>query len=241
VLNQDHVLHLAELYESGVELPPVLVTRTGILVDGRHRVEALDMLGRKAVPVNYSDETEEAELVFRAMRANVGGSLPPSRADINHTIRVLLDLNVPVTRITTEFPFPPSMVRRHIANVKSTLTKEKTLRAVRDVQQGMTVMEAASKHAVKMESVRDVIGGNRRKKASVSEIKGSLTGVYRGRSRALANVFTQFRDKMESGEIPTNRIEEIMDHVDGLHKTAAKTIRDWHERFVALKKSLDGV
>lgn len=239
-LNQDHVLHLAELYDNGVELPPIQATKTGIIIDGRHRVEALDMLGRKGVDVQYVEELDEAELIFRAMRANVGGSLPPNSADINYTIRQLLELNVTITKIADQLPFPASLVRRHITNVKTQLRREKQIKAVRDVtDKGMTVIEAANQYGVDPAAVKDIITGNRRKRASVAELKSGLTSAYRGRSRALANVFVSMRTKYENGELPASKVDEVFDHAESLHKQAAKTMKDWRDRFAALRRSVD--
>lgn len=234
----EHVLHLAELYEAGEKLPPLLTTREGDIVDGRHRYRALDLIGRKVVEVEYVTEVERGELLIRALKANTGGSLPPTREDINYTIRQLLEAGVTHSVIVERLPFPASLVRKHLASVKSGLNRDRQMKAIRDVNDhGMTVVQAAEANNVDPDAVREIISGNRRKKTSVAEINAGVTNAYRGRSRVLANIFTRTLKLYEDGDLTTAKVNEVFTHVEKAHKQAAKTVNDWVKRFEALKAS----
>jgi ParB-like chromosome segregation protein Spo0J len=73
--------HVRKLAEAQDELPPIIVHReTFRLIDGLHRLRALQMRGEKEVDVRFYDGDESASFVL-AVQANVTHGLPLSLAD----------------------------------------------------------------------------------------------------------------------------------------------------------------
>lgn len=68
--NYDVVDMYAEQYKQEVELPPLAITNWYILVDGWHRLEALEKLGRKTANVTVVD-IPRAEIYAEALRRNL--------------------------------------------------------------------------------------------------------------------------------------------------------------------------
>ena len=59
VLNQDHVLYLGQLVEGGVNLPPIKINQDLVVIDGRHRIEAYELLGRTQIEAVMVDTAGE--------------------------------------------------------------------------------------------------------------------------------------------------------------------------------------
>src|SRR6266850_7024695 len=78
-LNDDRVMQLALLYEAGTELPPIEINWDKQVIDGRHRKAALEMLGRKTALCHDIGQKALGESIVLALRANVGGALPPTK------------------------------------------------------------------------------------------------------------------------------------------------------------------
>lgn len=62
------------------DLPPLLVTHNGVVIDGDHRLEAARQLGRRVVPV-ITVECTGSERLVRALTANATHGLPLSAAE----------------------------------------------------------------------------------------------------------------------------------------------------------------
>ena len=110
-INQDHALMLALLLENKVKLPPIQVTSALIVIDGRHRIEAHQINNLAEIEVELVDIRDENELIAAAYRANMGGSLPPTPQDTEHTVRTLLDRGMPKKDIPDSLGLPVNMVR----------------------------------------------------------------------------------------------------------------------------------
>ena len=93
-LDQERVIHLGELYEAGVKLPPLLVTPRGedryCVIDGRNRREALIMLGCREAECTVQTYPGKAHEFAAAVRANMGGAQCVNRVDIRRTIQTML-------------------------------------------------------------------------------------------------------------------------------------------------------
>ncbi|MEO3755498.1 ParB N-terminal domain-containing protein [Streptomyces sp. B6B3] len=73
--------HIRALAASRDELPPIIVHRATMrVVDGRHRLRAARLRGRKSIAVRFFDGTE-ADAFVLAVQANVTHGLPLSLAD----------------------------------------------------------------------------------------------------------------------------------------------------------------
>ncbi len=239
-LDQDHALHLAELIEGGVKLPPITITAKKVLVDGRHRVEAHEVNNLTEIDAEVVEFANDSEMIAAAFRANLGGSLPPTSQDIEHTVMVLLERRVSQKHIMETLGLPTAMTRRYIQEVNSRMTRQKLQEAADGVAyQGLTVIKAAEQFGVNPDRLKETLSGNRKKqkKGQMQEIKRNFTKRYRslgsGNAAALRRLFEKFQD----GDVSGQQVETIFNKLDQLQKQSARSLGDWKNRFTAVKAS----
>jgi ParB-like chromosome segregation protein Spo0J len=238
-LNDDHVIHLASLYQGGTKLPPVEITREGELVDGRHRIAALKLLDRKAVDVLYTDETDQSVLLVQAVKSNIGGALPPSNTDIVYAMRQMLEKGMSQVSIQREFvgTWPPAVVRRYVSDAQSALTKERIVRAkAAIVEQNLTITEAAALHHIKAEVLKEAMIPQKKRRSGSAEIKGALSTTFRSRGAAMGAIMKGVMRKYEDGDISAKIVEDIIVHLEKCTKSTVTSAKDWATRLRAVKE-----
>lgn len=234
-LNQDHVRHLAQLYEAGTKLPPLIVTRENQIIDGRHRLAALRLLDKKAADVEWSDETNRAMNLVDALQANIGGSLPPSNADIVYAMEQMLEAGMQHSVITKNFSniWPPAVIRRYYADAHAHLTKKRVTLAKEAVLNGKTIADAASEYGIKLDTLKSAIQGEKKRKKGGPEVKSALTAIFRSRGGSMGQTMRRVEEQFEDGEISWKMVQGILDHLDRLCKHTALSARDWRKRLEA--------
>lgn len=246
-LNEDHVVHLAELYKSGTDLPPLLVAPAADgnsydIVDGRHRKAALELLSRVETQCKIVDIADRIELMGFGFKENVGGSLPPSRTDITNIMRQFIESGASQRRIIAMFSdvYKPSLCRRYLKDAFSEIYKAKIRKAVNAVvNEAMTVPEAAKQFGLDVERLKDEIQGKKKKRRGVrlAEIKGGLSQRYKGNTCKTAILIRHLIEQYEDNELTEEQVREIFNHVEHLLRKGLRSCREWKRRFEALTGS----
>jgi len=244
-LSEDRVLQLAMLYEAGTELPPLRVADgTNELIFGRHRRAALELLNRSEARCEIVKPESRAEMIVMAIEENVGGPLPLTRADIEHSIKLLLAEKTPRTQIVKMVTcWPPAVTRRYLNNVQAAMGKEKMLKAVTAVVDGgLNVPQAAEQFSVDSEDLRQELSGEkkRRKKFGLSELKSGLTSQFKSNSLKSAALVKRLLEGYEDGEVAETQVHEVLSHISHLNRRAQRSHQDWVNRFEALANSKNG-
>lgn len=235
-LNDDHSLYLGQLIESGVKLPPIQITADNELVDGRHRVEAYSLNYITEVMAEVVEVGSETELIAAAYVANVGGSLPPTTMDTEHTVSLLIDHKATIAEIADLLRLPAAMARKFVNSVKSKKSRAKIVAAAADVtENNMTVAKAAEKHDVDPAKLKNFLGGGRGKKAKqdVEGVQRRLTAQYKGQSSRNAALMRELTAKLDDGDVTARQVTEIFVHIESLQKKAARALVEWKRRFQA--------
>ncbi len=236
-LDHDHAIKIALMMENGVKFQPIQITEGLVVVDGRHRIEAHKINNQTDIWAEVVTVEGETDLIRRAYLANVGGALPPTVADTEHTIRLLLERQVPKKQIGELLSMPPDLAKRYVDNVQSRLNRAKLMRAVEAVTQGgLNVPQAAENHGVDQKKLRDFLSGNKRKQKvnAIEEVKKGLTRSHQSLSLRNANVFRTLLKKVQDGDISFKQAEDVFEHVDHMRKSAERALNDWKSRFRAL-------
>lgn len=250
-LNDDRVLHLAELYTNGVALPPITVlplsanngdAPTYAFLDGRHRAAAHALLDRQQIEcvVDRSSKTL-CETYAAALHSNWGGPLPPSRADIESTILRMLEAGVKPGEISKTMGFMPTgALRQYLTNAQSIIRRKSVGAALECVAGGFTVAQAAEKYGLKPEIVKDAVSGKRRKATNVEAdalagIKGYITMTLKASNTGISKKLGHLLKQVEDGDVRVSVAEKVIDAWDLHMKGTLHRIRDWRERLAQLE------
>jgi len=245
-INEAHALFLAELYESGVAVPPITVTAdTLTLVDGRHRLTAMELALRKEAEVEIVPEMTSDELIAAAFTANLGGSLPPTRDDIEHTIELLMDqgknrkeiVDLLSASAKNKAGIPASLMRTYVGKVQSNIFHRAMRRAVLAVVDGgLTVEQAAIKYAVDREKLRDEIRGKKKKSKEFGarEIKSGLSQKFKSNSQVVASLYRKLMDRYKDGEVNAEQIRDVADYIGTMVHRQVTNQKEWTRRIDSL-------
>ncbi|MGD0328141.1 MAG: ParB N-terminal domain-containing protein [Minisyncoccia bacterium] len=238
-LNQDHALFLAELILNGIKLDPIKITPEYEIIDGRHRIEAYELNNISEIEAEVVDIHNETELIAAAFKANLGGSLPPTQQDTEHTIMLLLERGEAKKRIGELLCLPHGMARRYINEVQSKVSRAKLLRAKEAVTDGgLTVAKAAEIHGVEHESLKKELSGRRKSAVGgIAEIQRNLTKTHTSLSHKNGALIRNLLEKYEEHDVTERQVRNIFAHIDQLQKRAAHAVNDWKNRFDAMTKA----
>lgn len=231
-LDEDRVVQLALLMQNEAPVPPIRITEDFVLIDGRHRIEAAKLAGWATIKAEVVPSNKDrGELIAEAFSANVGGSAPPTRADILFTIQQLLQQGWGEARIAKFFPFPKAVVRKYVNDTRSKIHDARVNQAVADVRdRGFTLLQAAENRDIEPEAIKAAMTKVSKKIANKEEYKGNLTSRFRSLSRANAHLFEKLLEAHQDGEVSVDYVREVMDHTRELHVQAMRSFDGWEKR-----------
>lgn len=238
-LNEARVEFFTKLIREGHDLPPIeLAERDGrkLLTDGRHRMEAQLRLGKTQIEYTKAPAgLSIVELIARAYRANSGGPLPPTEADSEHTVRILLQNKTSLRRIAELLGLPAGLTRRYVCDIQSKDQKKK-LQLARDAIacDGLTVAQAAAKYEVEQGTLKRFIGGKKEGKKDSVEIKQGILTAQRAMTIKVSNLLKKAKALFEDGTVTAkdiHELEEVME--DGLRKQR-RLISNWKRRVMGV-------
>lgn len=227
---------LLDLYQAGTPIDLIIVNPDLEIVDGRHRhmmYQIADVLEIKVLVVDIID-TEQ--LIAAAYQANLGGSLPPTRQDTEHTIAMLIKRDTTIKRIAEILALPPQMVRGYAKEVKAKLERQAIQAALNDMtQNGMNVQQAADKNGIPPEKLKNAITPKRKKerKHVVSETKRRITALHRSLGIKEANIYKSLSERLEDADLTADQVSDILGHISQLQRRSMRTHEEWVTRFAA--------
>jgi ParB-like chromosome segregation protein Spo0J len=228
-MNEDHALHLAELVDSGVKVPPIEVAKAEddngyIVVDGRHRLHAYSVvLDRKSIPSVIVKGTQE-ELLLRSLRANTGGSLTTGGSDINLVIKQLLRMGVAKVKIIQQMSLPN--------------LRDKLVAAQQAVVEGMTAPTAAEKFGIPLGRLQTLLSGSRKRKTQIEDLSKVLTKTAFTRSKVISNAINKALEMFDDGELRATQVQKLLDQLGTLNKRSVKSHQNLVARFEERKRLL---
>jgi|SRR5262245_12054231 len=242
----DRVLYLAEMYEAGVDLDPIVVwlrqeTNKYVVRDGRHRIEAKRLLDHPTIKAKIVPAPKNAaEEISLAFQANLGGALPPTKEDTEHTVKLLISQGVAGRDIAKLLPLPPSLARRYVDNVASKQAKMKLRQAIEAVADGeMSAVQAAAKYNVDIDTLRKELGGRKKKgKQAAVQIKHNLGKQYRSLSQKNASILKALFSGLDDGEVSIATIETVIAHMHEANRKLTITLRGWTQRLEQAKNTV---
>lgn len=239
-LNDEHVLALAMIVEAGTDLTPITINEENQVIDGRHRLKAYELVGKKTISCEVKRDLSRGEQLMAALTANMGGSLPPSPQDIRLSIQSMLAAGVPVGTIRKGLPLPPSVSRRYCDDAQSHMKKARVLNAVEAVTDSeMSVAAAADKYGIDVEDLRAEIRGKKKKLVTdaygLPRIKSEVANRYRSSSQHNAKTLKKLIDAVIDGDCSPKVVEGAIEVFEKYINQQLDNMIAWRNRLAAVK------
>jgi hypothetical protein len=239
-LRREHVGYLRDLIDAGITLDPLLVSEDDMeIIDGRHRKAAYLELGITEVECEIKKFASDTDKIITALRCNVGGSLPPTPADISHTMQILLTAGESrksiIEKISGTIGFPKRLVQKHLDEVQSNLHKARLKKAVTAVaSQGMTVHEAAIEFGVKLETLqRNLTNKVDENGTNVQQLKSYFSQQFAKFTLINGHNLSKVIRDLKDGVLTPDEVIEIISHVVKLKMRFDRYHDEWNKRFAA--------
>jgi hypothetical protein len=241
-LDQDHVIKLSELYEGGKSLPPIKITPNNEVIDGRHRIEALELAFNKdhEIEAEVIVSKDPVELIVMAFQANEGGALPNSRADTIHTLQMLLTRGASERSIYEYFSNTPrAVVRKWLEPAKRNLKRSLIQQGKEAVASGEgSVKEVAKKFGLDVNDLKTAIAGPKVGVDShgLAQMKSSISSRFYAVSRANQAMVKRLIVGFADGEVNEKVVNDVLEHLEHSLTSQKRRLKDWRSRFEAAKQ-----
>lgn len=237
LLNDEHVLYLAELIEGGTKLPPIQITPDGRVIDGRHRVEAYVLNDMAIIEATVRD-ISGLDLIVEAHNANVGGSLPPTTQDLEKVVKQMMDAKASIKETSKLLHIPPDIVRRYRRTIQSKIARAKMQRAKMDVlSSNISVARAAEKHGVELQKLREALGGKKPRRVSIfADLQLRINTVHRSFGQTQAAILRKVSEFYEDGELSRNQVEELLQSMKKFNNKNGRSIDDRKKRIFSVEE-----
>ncbi len=238
-LNDSHVLNLAYLYEAGEELPPLVITKQMEIVDGRHRKAAMELAGREVAHCVIAGETDDGALIVSALKANVGGALPPTQDDIVHSIVLLFNQGWTEKKILDNLPFPRVVGRKYAKTAWGIILNAKLTSAMKAISEdGITMKTASERFGVPEEKLKEHLNPNRKreKQKTVAWRKNHISRAYQGFHRKIAYEIQALSNSFEEQQVSEEEALAVFEHIFESIRKGEKRVEEHRERFQNLAR-----
>lgn len=242
-LSEDRVAVLTELVKSGNELPPIILNDKNQIIDGRHRYNAYRAAGKSTIKAEIRKDMLRGEQILEALTSNMGGSLPPTQADMRLAIQNMLAAGLRQGAIVAGISLlPASTVKRYIKEAQSSMVKQKLRLAVDAVANDMTIPAAAAKFSVSIESLKLEITGKKRKDKeeymALPKIKAGISNRNTTYSHQQAKMFQGIMQAFTDGDMPFKEAMDAVDHAEKVVLGQVQNIAGWRMRFEAARRNV---
>lgn len=232
-LDEDHVLELADLYLHGAKIDPIIVNVNMELIEGRHRLEALRLNDAIETPCLISTTTNMREMIYDAVRENIKGKLPPTIADLQHSIELLMQNGATLKEIRDSFPLPQSLITKYIKSIQSNRARTLVGKAVDLVTvKGYTIPKAAAELGVPEDDLKSLF--KKRSKqvgAPLAQTMKSIAFRARGLSQAMSRGTRKIMDDVEAGVLGQKEVDRYFVSVHDTMLRLARTAKRLEERY----------
>lgn len=244
-LNEDWMITLADLIFAGTELPPIDVVSVGDrfrIVDGRHRKAAYEylvtsgLLNKTTIPAKLIEVTGgEVGLICASYKANVGGSLPPTKEDTEHTIEALLDAGASKKNIGLLLNLHTSLARKYIDSVESRIKRRRVNKAALAVaQESLTIPQAAQIHNVDVDELKTRMGVKPGRKKKIIDFVSDGVAQYRKRHKGLSasrgKFLAELVRRVSEAEVTPQRAIDVFNDLQKQIRGDLRLIEDWKKR-----------
>lgn len=227
-LDENHILYLADLYEHGVNVDPIIINEQHEVIDGRHRLEAMRLLNKQECLALIAKGMTPQESLIEALRANMKGPKPPSTADVYHIITSLLNMGLRRTQVTAMLPYPPSLIKKYM-NVVMKREQRKVLAGIIDeiLTGNISLNDAAEKYGIGVSIIRDALDARKAKNTlDMSHVYSAIEKRVRSTSHQMSaasrELITAFHDGVVGKQDLAVFVAKISESTRKMKRTAER-------------------
>ena len=230
----EYVFHLATLYEAGVVVSPIEVTRSLHLIEGRHRVEAANLAGLEEIDAVVYPDMPLKERLAMAMTANLGGKRAPTKADILVGIEAMIKAGASERYIRDQIVMlPKSVLDKYFGEVRGAIQRQKVAQARALLADGKTIEQASSEVGLTVETLQDRI---LRQRVSTHNPIEHADRTIKARNRKTGQInrvlFDAAMAAVLDGDITKTKALDVADLVERHGKLSVAAAEDFRKRLI---------
>lgn len=217
-LNEERVEFFRQLYSENEAVTPITVAKIPgskgaeqyyELIAGRHRVEGCAAAGFLSIQAFVEKFATEEDKILHAVAENVGGSMPPTTADYEHSMELLINSGMTKKDIVESFPLPKAISAKFYKLTLNKIYKRTVRKAVDAVLKGdISVKDASDKFKVHLEDLKKALNSRESDRdTSISKLLSQLDFPFRSLGQSIGQKAKILIEAFESGEASNNDLE----------------------------------
>ena len=230
----EYVFHLATLYEAGVAVEPIEITRSGHLIEGRHRIEAANLAGLDEIDAVIYPDMPLKERLAMAMMANLGGKRAPTKADILVGIEAMIKAGASERYIRDQVSMlPKSVLDKYFGEVRGAIQRQKVAQARALLAEGKTIDQAAQEVGLTVETIQErLLRVHRPTHSPIEHVDRSMVRRNRQSGQTNRMLFDAAMKSVLDGDITKEKALEVADLVERHGKLSISAADDFRKRLI---------
>ena len=230
----EYVFHLATLYEAGVAVEPIEVTKSLHLIEGRHRVEAANLAGLEEIDAIIYPDMPLKERLAMAMVANIGGKRAPTKADILVGMEAMVKAGASERYIRDQIAMlPKSVLDTYLGEVRGAIQRQKIAQARALLADGKTIEQAASEVGLTVASIQERLLRVRVSTHSpIEHVDRSMVRRNRQSGQTNRMLFDAAMKSVLDGDITKEKALDVADLVERHGKLSISAAEDFRKRLI---------
>jgi RNA polymerase-interacting CarD/CdnL/TRCF family regulator len=230
-LNADHVEYFRSLYDSEEAVEPILLEKLENgkfgLIEGRHRIEGSKKAGYTSIRAEFGKFKDQKDRILNAVLANIGGALPPTMADYEYSIELLMNEKMTKKEVMENFPLPPQLTSKLWKRVQDAIYRRTKRAAVEAIIRGdITLKQAAEKFRVSEADLKFALKNKAKQDTDIDTILKALENSTRSLSQNWAQKAKMCIEKYQQGDFHKNDLARLSKRIKESSKKVFNTAEE---------------
>lgn len=228
----EYVFHLATLFEAGVNIEPIEITKSFQLIEGRHRIEAAILAGLTEIDAVVYPDMPLKERLAMAMAANLGGKRAPTKADILIGLEAMVKAGASERYIRDQFTvFPKSVMDKYMGEVRGAIQRQKIGQARALLAEGKTIEQASSEVGMTVQTLQErILRVHQRTANPIEHVDRVIKQRNRNTGQKNRVVFDAAMKAVLDGDITKEKALEVAELVERHGKLSINAAEDFRRR-----------
>jgi hypothetical protein len=234
IINQSHVDYLCELQEGGTDLGPIKITKNFTIIDGLHRVALFRLLEIPTIKAEIVDDDSTIGIIRQALNSNMGGPLPPTKADIRRVMTILITKGYSKKRIYEEFKevLPVSFIKTSYQYAALKINNRKVQEAIQLINDSnLSKQKAAEMVGIPEDWITKKLSTGITNGEYVQAAKAELSGLFAHFNKRTGKAFSTILQKYDDADATKKDTERVVKYLGQLISNQNRMYADWQKRW----------